>query len=90
MYYSFSQLQEDISWVSQKTGDSFHAITMEMEKNEKNSATEHAQLIAKVTTALQESSEGRVNCQKTKECLETQIGRLEKVGHRIHTVYVWA
>ena len=53
---------------------------MEMEKNEKNAASEHAQLVTKVTTALEENAEGRINCQKRKECLEMQIGELEKVN----------
>ena len=83
---SFSQLQEDISWISQRTSDSLHTIAVEMEKNEKNAATEHAQLIAKVTAALEESSkEGQENSQRMKELLEMQIGELEKVGHGIHT-----
>ena len=74
-------MRDQLSWLSQKVNNSQTVLSNRMEQLEQKTATEHAQLTANLTSAVELSRKGAWECSnKTKGALEDQILRLEKVS----------
>lgn len=74
---SFADLQDQVSWLSQKTSISLKTLASDLEVVERDISSEHAQLVSRLVSDLKAATSEQ-NMQ-TRSDFEQRINRLEKV-----------